>query len=238
METGTTLDIIRLLVGAVILFYASYTDIKTRRASNYLWVIMGATGLILILVQQLTIGFGNNINYLIFVPIMIALIYVLFQLGLIFGGADAKALMAIAILVPIQPIIYDFPIWNTLLPFSFVILFNSLLLFLAIPISLFIFNIFKRDMKIPHSFLGYRMAIKEAKGKYVWPLERIVDGKLKFATIPKSYDAEDEYIELEKFGIKEIWVTPKVPFMIPLLAGYVFSFIIGDILSFIMGMSL
>jgi hypothetical protein len=36
-ETGTLLDIIRLVVGVLILSYASYTDIKTRRASDILW---------------------------------------------------------------------------------------------------------------------------------------------------------------------------------------------------------
>jgi prepilin signal peptidase PulO-like enzyme (type II secretory pathway) len=35
----------------------------------------------------------------------------------------------------------------------------------------------------------------------------------------------------EKEGIKDIWVTPKIPFMIPLLAGFLTSFFLGDILS-------
>ena len=85
-------------------------------------------------------------------------------------------------------------------------------------------------------FLGYKTTITKAKQKYVWPLERIVDGKIKLLYMPKKFDAEEEYHELEKHGFKEIWVTPKVPFMIPLLAGYIFSFIIGDILSLILGL--
>ena len=236
METNTQLylDFARLFLGTIILFYASYTDIKTRRASNMLWVILGISGLILLVIQYFTIGFENQ-YYILFIPIMIGLIYLLFQMGLIFGGADAKALMAIAILVPIQPAIAQFPLWKTLMPFSFVIFFNSLILFLAIPIGLFIFNIFKKDIKFPHSFLGYRMDIKKARKKFVWPLEKIVDGKLKFIPMPKNFDVNDEYDELEKHGIKDIWVTPKVPFMIPLLAGYIVSFIIGDILFHLMG---
>ena len=236
METNTQLylDFTRLFLGIVILFYASYTDIKTRRASNMLWVILGISGLILLVIQYFTIGFENQ-YYILFVPIMIGLIYLLFQMGLIFGGADAKALMAIAILVPIQPAIAQFPLWKTLMPFSFVIFFNSLLLFLAIPLGLFIFNIFKKDIKFPHSFLGYKMDIKKVRKKFVWPLEKIVNGKLKFIPMPKNFDVNDEYDELEKHGIKNIWVTPKVPFMIPLLAGYIVSFIIGDILFHLMG---
>jgi len=239
METNTQLylDFARLFLGTIILFYASYTDIKTRRASNMLWVILGISGLILLVIQYFTIGFENQ-YYILFIPIMIGLIYLLFQMGLIFGGADAKALMAIAILVPIQPAIAQFPLWKTLMPFSFVIFFNSLLLFLAIPLGLFIFNIFKKDIKFPHSFLGYKTDIQKARKKFVWPLEKIVDGKLKFIPMPKNFDVNDEYDELEKHGIKNIWVTPKVPFMIPLLVGYIVSFIIGDILFHLMRVSI
>ena len=51
---------------------------------------------------QFLIGEIANLHYLIFIPVMIALIYILFQLRLIFGGADAKALIALAILVPLE----------------------------------------------------------------------------------------------------------------------------------------
>ena len=74
------------------------------------------------------------------------------------------------------------------------------------------------------------MSISKAREKFVWPLEKIKDGKRKFAYMPKDFDIEDELKEFENLGIKEIWVTPKIPFMIPLLAGFITSFIIGDIL--------
>ena len=77
---GTLLDITRLIVGIAVLSYASYTDIKTRRASNILWLIMGSIGGILLIIQYLTIGFGDKINYLIFIPIMIGFVYLLFQM--------------------------------------------------------------------------------------------------------------------------------------------------------------
>ena len=37
--------------------------------------------------------------------------------------------------------------------------------------------------------------------------------------------------QFEKLGIKKIWVTPKIPFMIPLLMGFIITFLIGDLLS-------
>jgi len=234
-EIALSLDITRLIVGTAILAYASYTDIKTRRASNILWLIMGSIGAILLAIQYFTIGFENPF-YLIFVPIMIALMYVLFQLRLMFGGADAKAIMALAILVPFAPEILEFPIVQAStisMPGSWIVFSNSVVLFLLIPLSLLIFNLAKRHIEFPHCLLGYRMNLSEAKEKFVWPLEKIVDGKRKFYYMPKKFDAEDELQEFENLGIKKIWVTPKIPFMIPLLAGFICSFILGDVLSYL-----
>jgi len=234
-ETVTILDTIRLITGIVILFYASYTDIKTRRASNILWIIMGVIGAILIIIQYFTTGF-ENMYYLLFIPIMIGLVYVLFQLRLIFGGADAKALMAIAILVPIEPAIGQIPVWKGgVMPFSWSIFANSLIVFVLIPISLFIYNITKKNIQFPFAFIGYKMSVQKAKEKFVWPLEKLENGKRKFIFMPKDFDAQEELAEFEKNNITEIWVTPKIPFMIPLLFGFILAFIFGDILFYLLG---
>jgi len=228
------LNITRLILGIAILGYASYTDIKTRKASNINWLILGVVGAILLPVQYFTVGF-ENIYILIFIPIMIGLVYLLFQLGLIFGGADAKALMAIAILIPVQPTINQLPIWGeSLMPASWTIFSNSIILFLFIPLALLFYNIIKRNVKFPHSLIGYKIDLQKAREKFVWPLEKIKDGKTKFVYMPKNFDVDEELDELEKHGYTEIWVTPKLPFMIPLLAGFIFTFIFGDILFAIM----
>ena len=73
----------------------------------------------------------------------------------------------------------------------------------------------------------------KARKKFIWPLEKFVKGKRKFAYFPKDFDADDEFDKFEKKGITEIWVTPKVPFMIPLLIGFIFAFIFGDILYYL-----
>jgi archaeal preflagellin peptidase FlaK len=231
MVDATILNGIRLITGAVLLAYASYTDIKTRRAANILWVIMGIIGAILLVIQFLDGGFPN-ILYLVFIPIMIALVFIFFQMRLLFGGADAKALMALAILVPIQPIIEGSPLWKPYLslPGSWIIFANALILFLLIPISLLVINIGKRNFRFPNCFLGYVISVEKAKQTFVWPMEKIKDGKRKLVYMPKNFDVDEELAEFEKLGIKDIWVTPKIPFMIPLLAGFLATFILGDIL--------
>jgi len=232
VEIGILIDISRLIVGSLVLIYASYTDIKTRKASNNLWIIMGSFGVILLIIQYLIIGI-NNIFYIIFIPIMIGFMYILFQFRLIFGGADAKAIMALAILAPLEPSIFGFPLLTSIMPFSWIIFSNSVVLFLLLPLSLFVYNLTKKNIELPYCFLGYRMRIEDAKERFVWPLEKIVNGKRKFSYMPKNFDVEDELKVFEKKDIHEIWVTPKVPFMIPLLAGFLCSFTIGDILFYL-----
>jgi preflagellin peptidase FlaK len=231
MVDVTVLNILRLITGTVLLAYASYTDVKTRRAANILWVIMAVVGIILLSIQYLDGGYPN-IWYLIFIPIMIALMYLFFQMRLLFGGADAKALMALAILVPIQPLMFSeqLPLWKSFMPGSWIIFANATILFLLIPISLLIYNIGKRNLKFPHCLLGYVITVEEAKQKFIWPLEKMKDGKRKLMYMPKNFDVDEELAEFEKQGITEIWVTPKIPFMIPLLIGFVVSFLLGDLL--------
>ena len=194
---------------------------------------MGIIGIILLLIQYLTLGI-ENIYYILFIPIMIVLMFILFQLRLIFGGADAKAIMALAILVPMTPTILNFPLWDSIMPFSWVIFTNSVILFLFIPISLIILNFARGNIEFPYCFLGYKMNVEEAIKKFVWPLEKIIDGKRKFSYLPSNFDNRNEFMEFKKKGIKNVWVTPKIPFMIPLLAGFLCSFIFGDILFHIM----
>lgn len=235
IPTITVLDMIRFISGVSILSYASYTDIKTRRAPNMLWIILGGLGLILLGAEFfLTNRLVDYAIYLIFIPIIIGIVYVFFQLRLIFGGADAKAIMAIAILVPFQPFFYGLPLFFSPMPFSWVIFSNSIVIFLFVPLSLFVFNLIKRDIRFPHCFLGYQMSLKKAEEKFVWPLERIVDGHKRFSYVPHSFESDDVYQGFKDAGFKHVWVTPKVPFMIPLLVGFICSFIIGDILFLIM----
>lgn len=233
VETILIFDIIRFITGFFILLYASYTDLKTRRAPNILWLIMGLIGISLLLIQYYYFGFGDQIIYLIFIPLILGIVYLFFQLRLIFGGADAKAIMALAILAPFFPFktLSTYPLYVSYMPFSWVIFSNSLLIFLFIPFSLFIINIIKKNIQFPHCFMGYKVSIDIAKNSFVWPLERFIDGKLRVSYIPHAFEVSEQISFFEKKGYKKIWVTPKIPFMIPLLLGFISAFSFGDILT-------
>jgi len=236
-EINLYLNISRLLVGSLVLLFASYTDIKTRKASNILWIIIGITGVSLLTIEFIFIGIGDVISLLL-IPIIIIIIFLLFQFLPFFGGADVKALMSLAILIPFEPKIFIFPIWGSIMPFTWIILSNSVFIYLVIPISLFFYNLYKRNFEFPYCFLGYKIDLPRAKERFVWPLEKIVDGKRKISYLSMNKDIEKIYKKFEAEDISNIWVTPKIPFMIPLLIGFILSFFVGDILFLIMSMVL
>ena len=172
--------------------------------------------------------------------------YGFYNLGLPRGGADTKALMCLVLLFPIYPIIknvtiqtsfysllYDNPKLGIdyLFPFAFTTLMNAALIMLFFVLGLFFYNVYKHNVQFPHAFLGYKLSLREIPHKFVWPLELIRDGKRKFMAFPgKDLDLTLEVKKLRKAGVKKIWVTPKIPFIIPLLVGVILTIIIGNLL--------
>ena len=173
---------------------------------------------------------------LMLVPIMIFAFILLYQFDLIKGGADAKALIALAIMFPLYPQGDVFPLIalptemsEFIMPFPLLILFNAALLTLAVPLAMLALNLARGDVSFPAMLFGYRMSLDEAEKKFVWPMERIVDGERKMNYFPRSSDAAaDELEELREAGADAVWVTPKVPFLVPITISVLISAFIGN----------
>ena len=171
------------------------------------------------------------------VSLLIIFMYVWYYYGPTIGGADVKAIMTLALLVPFSPSINSNLITafdSRGFPFPFVVFMNSLLVYLAIPLSLFLLNIGRRDISSPYlqMFVGIRMPISEARNSFVWPLERIINGKKILTAYVVRGEPEDKiWNSLEEAGIDRPWVSLKVPYIIPLTIGMILSILIGDLFT-------
>ncbi len=200
------IEIARLFIGAIILAYASYTDIKTREASNFLWIFMAIIGTIFLLSYKIDDFFK-----------ILASISISFLVGMLLyfsdmGGADVKAIWAISILRPISnEIFFIFPVS---------VLINSLFLVLPIPLIFLGYNILHKNFEFPYCLFGYKMKANVAKNGFVWAMEK--EGK-------KSINPQKD-VDLSSFGEKEIWVTPQLPFLLFIFFGYITAFIFGNFL--------
>lgn len=144
-------DILRLLVIPVFA-WAAWRDLQTRRVPNRLWpplyligggLLLWETGVRWPLVGVADRAFLVRVGFSLLVVAPLA--YVFWQLGG-FGGADAKALIAVAVLFPIVPsytipLVGEIPTTDaTIGVFSLTIFTNALLVAACYPAALTIYN--------------------------------------------------------------------------------------------------
>ena len=231
------MDALRLLIGAGFLTYASVLDLRTRRVPNNVWIALGFLAALLFIFDWAGDGRFTWITALVALG-GILLMYVLWYVHILAGGADAKALMAISILLP-QPIVWSllgatFPLWPSPMPGVIVVLANSVLAFALAPFALFLVNLVRGDVRFPAMLLGYRMPLSKTRDAFVWVVDHVnAEGKRRQLLFPSAMSDEDYDANLERLeqaGEKRVWVTPKIPFMVPLLFGFLGTFFVGDIL--------
>ena len=95
-ETLTNYEVIGIILALVMLILGSIIDIWKREIHDYYWIAFGSIGFLLVFISSdiipnlLTIGFA-----LIIAPFVI----IVWRIGM-FGGADAFALIALAVIAP------------------------------------------------------------------------------------------------------------------------------------------
>lgn len=238
---AAAVDLVRLFAGVSVLAFASYTDWQWRRAPNVLWIALALVGAALLAAEWALDPalFYVRWPYLAFIPAFAAAIYGMWWFGLIAGGADAKALMAIGVLAPFPLAIAEgIPLLSSPVPAAFTVLGNSLLLFMLIPLTLLLWNVAHGDLRMPHAILGLRRRAALAGTGHAWPME-LVDANGKrvsriFASRMEQSEVDEAMERLRALGDERVWVTPKIPFMIPLLGGFIAAFAVGDVLTALM----
>jgi preflagellin peptidase FlaK len=198
---------------------------------------IGATAYAIWDLQGDAAGWGTFLGYLT-VPVMMLLFRAMYEVHILKGGADAKAMIVIAAFVPLYPNLPPFPLLTlnrtlqaalgVLFPFSLLVLLNAALLFAAAPLAFLAYNATRGDVEFPMAFLGYKVSLRHVP-RFVWFMDEIVDGEHVLVYFPKKRQDRVAIMKaLRAAGLKEAWVTPQLPFMIPLSIGYVLAFIVGN----------
>jgi preflagellin peptidase FlaK len=148
-------DILRL-VAIPVLGWAALSDVRTRRVPNRLWPPLFALGVVLLvwdLLAHLPPTALADRLFLVQVGVSLVFVapfgYLFWRLGG-FGGADAKALITLAVLLPTYPVYY---LPTTALPlveaplgvFSFTVLTNTVVAAVAYPLVLGLRNLLSGD---------------------------------------------------------------------------------------------
>jgi len=244
------LDGIRILICIPFLVYSCYSDFKIRRVPNKLWLPMIGIGVILAFVDFITYGPDFFIHFAFSVVLLSAFAYLLFKINA-FGGADAKAIITLSILIPTFP---SFVLFGRALPltgipplnlFAFSAFGNAVLISLVVPIALFIYNLTQNPEEVIekplYSFIGYKSEISKLKNRHIRLIQDFVEQDDR--VVPRfrfnGVQIDDALIErlqhLSKEGKipEKVWVMPGLPFMISLTVGFATALIYGDIIYLI-----
>jgi preflagellin peptidase FlaK len=186
-------------------------------------------------------GTDEYFQHFLALPIMMLFIVILYMLDIIRGGADAKALLSLTILFPFYPALGSLPFLHSdtpsaeiVFPFSFVILVTAAVVVVVLPLGFLAKNIASKDFEFPLAFVGYRMDSVKIGQSHVWLMERIQDGRHVSSTrTRRDEDLGKEVDVLSKAGYKRIWVTPKIPFIVPITVSIVLSTVIGNWLFYL-----
>lgn len=239
------LDILKILFCMPFLIYSCYSDIKTRRVTNKLWLVMLAGGSPFIVYDIYREGFAYLPRLIISAGLIFVFVYIIFQLGT-FGGADAKSLIVLSIILPAYPTFdvlgVNFPLNKPLIDlFAFGIFGNAVLMTIIVPVGLATYNLAKMGLHIDkpaYIFIGYKAKIKELTGKHIKLIENFeeTDGTVKQYFKRGGMEINDGVIsELQALSEKglikeEVWVTPGLPFMISITLGFFVAVFYGDLI--------
>ena len=234
---------------------ASLGEEKLSRFSRWLrvWHIHIAIGIQGIAWAGLFLaGRGATGDLLLVLVALYTELFLVFAAMNLFGGADAIALVTIALFVPVFPFmpLLGYPPLP-FLPFS--ALTNAVILNLVTPLGFAVLNLVKGNRApFPYTFFGYPVKgdsientfgfvmedFKEEGGRLERrfipirsALRRMVEGKGRIYTKHLKEHPEKFQKELALYRkAGTVWISYGVPFILPILAGFATALIGGDIL--------
>lgn len=163
----------------------------------------------------------------------------LFEVGVLYGGADAKALMVAGLVLPLDPT----PLWSpasvtailAYYPFALTLLIDAALFAVVVPIAIAIRNLSAGEFAFPRGFTGYSIPVEDLPNRFVWIKDPTFNG-YPSSTEPEPQTAEEDRElrqrqadELVKQGVHRVWVTPQLPFILWILAGTVAALVAGNL---------
>jgi preflagellin peptidase FlaK len=173
---------------------------------------------------------------------MIVLALGLYLTRLLHGGGDAKALMTLAVLFPIYPLSDTLPLlempagFQLLFPFALGVLINAAIITALAPLAFIIISARRGPLRFPEALFGYPVPIGEVEELQAWLMYEAGEGdeRVSRRLWPRRSRQADEARGraldlLKEQGEDRVYVSPKIPFMVPMLIGLVVTVVVGNI---------
>jgi preflagellin peptidase FlaK len=227
------IDLLKVLITAVIFIKASVHDLREREVSDELWKLMLAVAIPLNVVQFIFEGFDLVLAVVQFVLIFLLANFMFYVAG--FGGADAKALIALSIMFPVYPKILTLPLLNKGFGiFAFSVLANSVIVAPLLALVMFVRNVLHWESgRLIYRFVGYKVDVDKIPKFHL--LFEFIDENGRLVRTIRAIEPDEDTLrrlrEAKKNGIIDrVWVTPALPFLVFMTAGFFVAVIFGDLI--------
>ena len=227
-----------MLIGASMILIFILLDVDVPRIVSAVFCI----AMTVLFIYPAATSFDDPVvRRLLVIPACFIIFYLLFMFGILRGGADAKCLMVLAMAFQTYPLMGDLPLipvpaYNIQLVFSFpiAVLFHAALFSFAWLFWTVIRKIYRKDDPVDmYTLSWYRMSIEEARRSHVWPKQDAVGGMI---VNVKGIPDDGALDRLEAAGAKDVWVTPIIPFMVPITAAIIFILSVGSLLNILLSL--
>jgi preflagellin peptidase FlaK len=235
-----------LLVGAFVLQHLFPWDVrlgpKVEPYADLIEVVVYVAVTAVVFLELARVGFGSRAVPVPVVAVLVTVLFArgLFEAGILFGGADAKALMVAGLLVPMfpNPLIgqpASLAPLAAIMPFAVSVLMNSALFAVVVPIAIALRNVRAGELHGWSSFVGYSIPVDDLPKQFVWVRDPSFGAaREEEEAIETSEDdrrrREKIAEELRAKGVRRIWVTPQIPFLVVMSFGVLGALLAGNVL--------
>lgn len=171
--------------------------------------------------------------------VTVALARGLFEVGVLYGGADAKAVIVAGTVVPVfaTPVLLGTSFQGpalSILPFAVTMLTNAAVLSVVVPLGVALRNVGRKEFSWRRGFTGYSLPVGLLPRRFVWVRdEELGEDGLAHDVETSAEDTArraDLARELRGRGVRRVWVSPQIPFVVLIGAGALAAVAFGNVL--------
>ena len=109
---------------------------------------------------------------------------------------------------------------------AFSVFFLAAVLTILMAVPYLIINLVRGDREFPFMLAGYRMDIGRVENAHVWPMEDVSDGET--VHLISGFEDPEVLNRLRASGKDRVWVTPIIPFLVPITVSFAIIVFLGN----------
>jgi len=199
---------------------------------------LGVTILVGVAVVRLGLGGGGVPPVAVALLVTVIIARVLFEAGVLYGGADAKALIIAGVLVPLFPVPWigipaNAQLFPTYVPYAVDLLMDAAVLSAAIPVALALWNLRRGEFSVRSGFTTYTIPVDDLPRRYVWirdpahPTDREEEEAIETSEQDREWRTRAAR-DLKARGVTRVRVGPQLPFIALMAGGALGALLLGN----------